>query len=157
MPKQSAAAVLDAPPLTDDPRDVIEQAKRLFVDSMEPGDDEDEAQDAADRAFAREVAAEVKARAPDFALEPPIEPGKVPKRVIDELCTSFRIASDYAGAFSDALRAQAEKFKIHPKALRRYVVALEGDKTADARKELDDLERLLDGAGVVDATITVTQ
>lgn len=87
--------------------------------------------------------------APPFELEAPLEPGKVPERVIDELRTSFRIATDYAGAFSDALRAQAEKHRIHPKALRRYIVALEGDKVGDAKKELDDLERLLDGAGVV--------
>lgn len=175
MPKTNAAAVIDAPPLQDDPRDAVEMfslpgvesveevAKRTFVDSMmEPDDDEvDPAVAAANLGrMLAEDGATGSITTPDgstFELEPPIEPGKVPKRVVEELCSCYRIAADYAGSFADAIKAQAEKHKIHPKALRRYVVALEGGKTGEARKELDDLERLLDGAGIVDATITITK
>lgn len=78
-----------------------------------------------------------------FALEP-IEPGVVPPRVIEELRTAHRVASDYALAFNDACKAQAEKHKVAPKALRRYIAALEADKLKDAEKEADDLARLID-------------
>ncbi len=81
-------------------------------------------------------------RADAFALEPS-EPGRVPQRVIDELCNAYRIAANYAAAFNDANKAQAEKHQIEPKALRKYIAALESDKTDEARKEADDLLGLL--------------
>lgn len=78
-----------------------------------------------------------------FALEA-IVPGVVPPRVIAELREAHRIATDYALGFGDALKAQAEKHKVAPKALRRYIVALESDKVKDAEKEADDLARLIE-------------
>ncbi len=82
-----------------------------------------------------------------FELEEPLQPGHVPPRVVDELRSAYRVAADYAGAFNDALKAQAEKHAIAPKALRRYIAALESDSLDDARKELDDLSRLIEEAG----------
>jgi hypothetical protein len=78
----------------------------------------------------------------DFSLEPS-EPGTVPARVIDELRRAYREATDYAGAFGDAVKAQAEKYMINAKALRRYIAALEGDKLDEAAEEAADLERLI--------------
>jgi hypothetical protein len=80
----------------------------------------------------------------DFALEPS-EPGVVPERVIAELRRAYREATDYAAAFGDAVKAQAERYAINGKALRRYIVALEGDKLDEAAAEAADLERLIAG------------
>jgi hypothetical protein len=85
--------------------------------------------------------------AADFNLEPPLEPGHIPPRVVDELRHVYRVAKDYAGAFGDSVKAQAEKHKIAPGALRKYIAALEGDKLSEAAKEADDLARLLGDVG----------
>lgn len=90
-----------------------------------------------------------------FTLEPGMKPGDVPQRVIDELRHTYRVAKDYAGAFSDALKAQAEKHQIAPAALRRYIAALEGDKLDEATKEANDFERLLARDGLTGATLTI--
>lgn len=79
----------------------------------------------------------------DFSLEPPLKPGDIPERVILELRQACAIAVDYAGAFSDACKAQAEKHGVAAGALKRYIKALEGDKIDDARKEADDLLALI--------------
>lgn len=78
----------------------------------------------------------------EFALEAEA-PGEVPQRVIDELCESKRIAQDYAQAFSDAAKAQAEKYKVNAAALKRYVNAIVGDKVETLEVENEHLERLL--------------
>lgn len=70
-------------------------------------------------------------------------PGEIPERVIDELRECCHQAMDYAGAFSDACKAQAEKYKIKPGALKRFIKALEGDKLADVEDETDDLATLI--------------
>jgi hypothetical protein len=70
-------------------------------------------------------------------------PGEIPERVIEELRAACHTAVDYAGAFSDACKAQAEKYKIKPKALRRFIAALEADKVDDVDKETDDLATLI--------------
>lgn len=80
-----------------------------------------------------------------FALEPP-EPGKVPDRVIDELRRARTVAKDHAQAFSDCIKAQAEKYSVKPGALKRYIVALCDDKVEEVENETDDLQRLI-GAG----------
>jgi hypothetical protein len=77
-----------------------------------------------------------------FELESP-EPGVMPPRVIDELRRAYREATDYAAAFGDAIKAQAEKHTINAKALRRYIAALEDDKLDEAAKEAADLEKLI--------------
>lgn len=79
------------------------------------------------------------------ALDPAfaVVPGQVPQPVIDELREACRIASDYSAAFGDACTAQAEKYKIKPKALRLYIVALEGDKLDDVEAEAEDLQALI--------------
>lgn len=56
-------------------------------------------------------------------------------------------AADYAASLSDALKAQAEKSAIEPKALRMYIAALCSDKRAEAKKVADDLALLLGEAG----------
>lgn len=79
----------------------------------------------------------------DFNLESPSAPGHVPERVILELRQACATAADYAGAFSDACKAQAEKHGIKPNALKRYIKALESDKLADVDKEAEDLMSLI--------------
>lgn len=80
-----------------------------------------------------------------FALEEPLEPGHVPNRVIEELRHCYRTAKDYAGAYGEAAKAQAEKHKVAPKALKTYIAALENEKLAETSKEADDLARLIAG------------
>ena len=70
-------------------------------------------------------------------------PGQIPERVIEELRAACHQAVDFAGAFSDACKAQAEKYKIKPGALKRYIKALEGDKLEDVEAETDDLQNLI--------------
>jgi hypothetical protein len=77
---------------------------------------------------------------PDFA----VRPGQVPQPVIDELRQACRTAADFTQAFGDACKAQAEKYKIKPKALRRYITALEGDKLDEAEAEAEDLQALIE-------------
>lgn len=81
----------------------------------------------------------------NFDLESPT-PGAPSENVIAELRRCHREAKDCAGAFGDAIKAQAQKHKLKPAALRRYIAALEGDKVDDAAKEASDLELLIDGA-----------
>ncbi len=80
----------------------------------------------------------------DFALEPPSAPGHIPERVILELRQACSVAADYAGAFTDACNAQAEKHGIKPGALKKYIKALENDKLDDAEKEAEDLQALIE-------------
>jgi len=79
----------------------------------------------------------------EFQLEPPIPPGEISQRVIEELRQAKRIANDYSKAFGDACKAQAEKHGIAPSALRRFVCALEADTLGDLEKEAADVERLI--------------
>lgn len=78
-----------------------------------------------------------------FNLEPST-PGTVPQGVVDELCRTKTIANDYAQAFGDAVKAQAEKHQVKPGALRRYISALVGDKIEEAEAEAEDLTRLIE-------------
>ena len=84
----------------------------------------------------------------DFSLEPDPAPGTVPPRVLDELRRCYREARDYTAALKEAIDAQAERYKIEPGALRKFVAALEKDDVADTRKESDDLLRLIESMGV---------
>ncbi|MCC6812259.1 MAG: hypothetical protein IT381_32860 [Deltaproteobacteria bacterium] len=80
----------------------------------------------------------------DLAGEvPQIGPEHIPERVIDELREACRIAADHSGAFSDACKAQAEKYHVKPGALKRFVKALEGDTLNDVEEEMDDLAALI--------------
>ena len=81
---------------------------------------------------------------PDFALEPS-EHGTVPERIISELRSGRARAKDATQAYSDACKAQAERYGIKPAALKRYIAALEDDKVDEAAAEAADLERLIDG------------
>jgi hypothetical protein len=81
----------------------------------------------------------------DLAGEiPATGPANVPERVIEELLTACRTAADFSQAFNDACKAQAEKYKVKPKALQRYVKAIAGDKVDDTQAETDDLAALID-------------
>lgn len=80
----------------------------------------------------------------DFKLEPTEpEAGEIPEAVISELRHARAIAKDYAQGYSDACRAMAEKYKLKPSALKRYIAALEDDKVADLHTETNDLEKLI--------------
>ena len=71
-------------------------------------------------------------------------PEQLPQPVIDEPRTARRIASYHRATFGEACKAQAEKYKIKPKALRRYITALEGDKLDEAEAEAEDLQALVE-------------
>ena len=79
----------------------------------------------------------------EFELEPSVPPGEIPQATIDELRECRRRAKDFAQAFSEAVKAQAEKYGIAPGALRKYVCALEDDTVERVADETADLERLL--------------
>lgn len=79
----------------------------------------------------------------EFGLESPT-PGAPSAHVVGELRRCYREAKDYAEAFGDAIKAQAEKHHLKPGALRRYIAALEGDKLKEAAEEAADLERLIE-------------
>lgn len=79
-----------------------------------------------------------------FELEAPV-PGQVPERVIEELRHGCRQAADLSAAFTDACKAQAEKYSIKPGALKRYIKALEGDKVDEVEQEAEDLQALISG------------
>ena len=77
----------------------------------------------------------------DFNLEP--SDGNIPERVIDELCAARTTAKDYAEAYNGAVTAQAERYKLKPGALKRFIAAKEADKMADLNAEMSDLEKLI--------------
>lgn len=87
------------------------------------------------------MSAQTEAPAEEFALEP--SDGKIPDRVIEELRHAYAIAKDYATAYSEAAKAQAEKHKLKPGALKKYIAALENDSVADLNDEISDLEKLM--------------
>ncbi len=77
-----------------------------------------------------------------FELDMP-ENGRVGKNVLADLVRERNIAKDHAQAFADAVKRVAEKHRVKPVALKRYVVAIADDKVAALNKETDDLELLL--------------
>ena len=79
----------------------------------------------------------------EFELEPSTPVGEIPDKIITELRECRRRAKDFAQAFSEAVKAQAEKYGIAPGALRKYVCALEDDTVERVADETADLERLL--------------
>lgn len=79
----------------------------------------------------------------NFELESPT-PGVPPAGVIEELRHLRRIATDAVSDYGEAVKAQSEKHKLKRGALRRYIAALEGDTTEDAKEEARDLERLIE-------------
>lgn len=78
-----------------------------------------------------------------FELESPIA-GIPPAGVIEELRHLRRVAADAVTAYGEAVKAQSERHKLKRGALRRYIAALESDKTEDAAEEARDLERLIE-------------
>lgn len=79
----------------------------------------------------------------EFQLEPSTPVNEIPQRVIEELRAARRTAKDYAQAFSDACKGQAEKYSIAPGALRKFVCALEDDTLGNLEQEAADIERLI--------------
>ena len=84
------------------------------------------------------------AQSEDFALEPAMEPGHVPERVIEELMRCRQEALSYAEGYSEAVKTQAEKFKVKAGALKRYVNARVSDTLEELNAETDDLNKLLE-------------
>lgn len=80
----------------------------------------------------------------NFELEPPPPPGELPDRVLEELIHVRTIAKDYASSYSEAVKTQAEKYKINVAALKRFIAAKCDDKLAEAQEEADALAKLLD-------------
>jgi hypothetical protein len=81
--------------------------------------------------------------APPFALEPSVPDGNTPERVIEELCAARTTARDYAEAYNAAIVGQAEKYKLQPSALKRFVNAKEVDALEKLDEETTDLEKLI--------------
>jgi hypothetical protein len=79
-----------------------------------------------------------------FNLEPSNAAGLPPAGVIEELRHLRRVAADAVGDYGEAIKAQAEKHGVKRGALRKYIAALETDKTEDAAEEARDLERLIE-------------
>jgi len=79
----------------------------------------------------------------DFTLSSPPLPGEVPQSVIAELRECRKRAADFSQAFSESVRAQAEKYGVAPSALRRFVCALEGGDIDKLTREAEDIERLV--------------
>lgn len=79
-----------------------------------------------------------------FDLESPPEPGQVPERVVQELRECRRRATDFAQAFGEAIKVQAEKYQIDAAALRKYICSLESDALEQAEKMAGDLVKLID-------------
>lgn len=69
--------------------------------------------------------------------------GEVPKKTIDELVTARTYAKDASQAYADAIKAQAEKYKLKPAALRKYIAAVEADKADEVRVEVGQIADLL--------------
>jgi hypothetical protein len=83
---------------------------------------------------------------PDLTLEATSATNIPNEHVIGELIV-LRTRCGTAGAdYARAIKRVAEKHKLKPGALKRYVAAVDGDKIKEARVELHDLERLLDRA-----------
>lgn len=79
----------------------------------------------------------------NFELAPP-QAGVPSPQVIEELRHLRRIAADAVKDYGEAIKAQAEKHGVKRGALRKYIAALEMDKTGDAAEEARDLERLVE-------------
>ena len=80
---------------------------------------------------------------PDFELEPSVPEAGVPEPVLDELVNAKTVAKDYAQAFADACKAQAEKYGVKISALKRYVTAREADHLEEAAAEAADVLKLI--------------
>ncbi len=78
----------------------------------------------------------------DFNLESQ-EPGKVPDGVIEELRRLRSAANEGATDFREAIKVQADKHKVKPAALRRYVIALGRDSVDELGREVRDIEHLI--------------
>lgn len=84
-----------------------------------------------------------------FNLTPPdperaaCRPTAVPVATIEELRHLRTEANSAATQFREAIKLQADKYKVKPAALRRYVIALARDLVDEARAEAEDLERLI--------------
>jgi len=59
-----------------------------------------------------------------------------------ELENACEVAVDYAGAFRDACKAQAEQHQLEPAALSRYVKARVADKLDKLAREQDTTRQL---------------
>lgn len=78
----------------------------------------------------------------EFKLEAG-KPGKVPPRVVEELRKLRTAANEGATDFREAVKVQADKHKVKPAALRRYITALARDQVDEARAEAEDLSELI--------------
>lgn len=79
---------------------------------------------------------------PDLKLESP-GTGKVPPGVVEELKNLRTRANGAVTLFREAVKVQADKHKVKPAALRRYVVALGNDKVDELKAEAVDIEALV--------------
>ncbi|MFO1351887.1 MAG: hypothetical protein U1F68_14935 [Gammaproteobacteria bacterium] len=60
----------------------------------------------------------------------------IPEATLQELERCYQEAADYADAYRDAIKAQAEKYKLDAKVLRRVVQARAKNKVDELRDEV---------------------
>lgn len=68
---------------------------------------------------------------------------EIAQDTIDELVHARQDAQAAAGAFGDAIKEQAKKYKIKKGALRKYITAIADDKVEDVRAEAEALTNLI--------------
>ena len=81
----------------------------------------------------------VEVERPVLELKPSPKPGQLPGKVLDELAHLKAVAIEASEAFSDAIKEQAKVHRINKAALRRYVVAYEGQELESLGSEVHAL------------------
>jgi hypothetical protein len=76
-------------------------------------------------------------------VDPNVVKGEVPQAVVEELVSAKERAADLAGAYTDAVKAMAEKYGVKKGALSKFVNAIAADKVEDARAETAQLADML--------------
>lgn len=82
-------------------------------------------------------------RANKPVADPNVVKGEVPENVLEELVQAKAAAKAWSSGFSEAVKAQAEKYGVKPAALRKFITAKEADKLDEAEAETNDLVKLL--------------
>ena len=75
------------------------------------------------------------------------------EKVFDELELAYLTAKQYASAFQDAIKEQAEKHGLDPQALAKFVRAKANDNFDKLHKELSTIEQLAFKFGPVESQV----
>jgi len=79
-----------------------------------------------------------------FDLEPTLPTGQIPARVLVELIALRAAQRSAIETYAEAVTAQATKFSVGKKALRRFIAAVDNDKLADLKLECAGVQQLID-------------